>query len=307
MGIFLTYSDIASCSPTAGSAKTRGLLILMLFWGKCANSTNTKISDPTSTTPEQMASVSRNARAPSLFAMLESADGRCNNVLEGYHEFFRFRFGLNDTNVAGRRSPLAVMPLSRNNCDEVWYTRGPVEWSQQGDIKIRMSPDYLALHIEQKVSAETLCQATQSACQRLVSRARNCGYEHMQRAWNDFPQINHGAGDHERYRQFSSGRSMAFAELGFTQEEFPAGTAIGTPAGSPLAMTLLAAKQPCLMLENPRQASACHYPRQHGKHSPSFSRAALLPFDGCHPLLISGTASFVGHNCASPRQYHSAV
>lgn len=48
-------------------------------------------------------------------------------------------------------------------------------------------------------------------------------------------------------------------------------------------------------LENPRQVSAYHYPSQYGPKSPTFSRAALLREPAGDALLVSGTASIIGH------------
>ena len=54
---------------------------------------------------------------------------------------------------------------------------------------------------------------------------------------------------------------------------------------------------PARALENPRQVSAYDYPRQYGPAAPSFSRAMLTP----DPLLlVSGTASIVGHASVHP-------
>jgi enamine deaminase RidA (YjgF/YER057c/UK114 family) len=50
-----------------------------------------------------------------------------------------------------------------------------------------------------------------------------------------------------------------------------------------------------VFVENPRQVSAYHYPRQYGSHRPVFSRAALLTQGDGRTLFISGTASIVGH------------
>jgi chorismate lyase/3-hydroxybenzoate synthase len=48
-------------------------------------------------------------------------------------------------------------------------------------------------------------------------------------------------------------------------------------------------------VENPRQVSAWRYPREYGPQPPSFARAMLPPTDSRMPLLLSGTASVVGH------------
>src|SRR3546814_571887 len=51
-------------------------------------------------------------------------------------------------------------------------------------------------------------------------------------------------------------------------------------------------------VENPRQVSAYRYPRQYGPQQPSFARAMLPPPGSAMPLLLSGTASVVGHATA---------
>ncbi len=48
-------------------------------------------------------------------------------------------------------------------------------------------------------------------------------------------------------------------------------------------------------MENPRQVSAFRYPREHGPVGPSFSRATLKHWADRAQLLVSGTASIVGH------------
>ncbi|HPB31700.1 MAG TPA: Rid family hydrolase, partial [Candidatus Sumerlaeota bacterium] len=68
-------------------------------------------------------------------------------------------------------------------------------------------------------------------------------------------------------------------------------SAIGT-CGPGLQLYALAAKEPAVQIENPRQVSAFHYPRQYGRRSPSFSRAVLKAWgEGREHLYISGTAS----------------
>jgi chorismate lyase / 3-hydroxybenzoate synthase len=63
-----------------------------------------------------------------------------------------------------------------------------------------------------------------------------------------------------------------------------------------LRIMLLCGATPGINIENPRQVSAYHYPRIYGPRSPSFARAtALVPDDGPALLMISGTASVVGH------------
>ena len=81
---------------------------------------------------------------------------------------------------------------------------------------------------------------------------------------------------------------------------YAAATAIGLPSPpDQLHVHWLATKQPGIAIENPRQVSAFAYPRDYGPVAPGFSRAMLLPGD-TPLLLISGTASIVGHASQHP-------
>src|SRR3546814_7777072 len=112
--------------------------------------------------------------------------------------------------------------------------------------------------------------------------------------WSFLAQINVGAEDHERYRQVSAGRNRARALRPDFERALPAATAIGMLEPG-LVIYFLAGKQPGLPIENPRQVSAFRYPRQYGPKSPSFSRATLIGDGANARLLVSGTASVVGH------------
>lgn len=129
---------------------------------------------------------------------------------------------------------------------------------------------------------------------RLEQLLQRMGYPHYLRMWNFLAQINVGAEDHERYRQFSAGRNRALALKPDFERALPAATAIGMLEPG-LVIYFLAGKQPGLPIENPRQVSAYRYPRQYGPRSPSFSRATLIGDGANARLLVSGTASVVGH------------
>ncbi|MDQ2703421.1 MAG: pteridine-dependent deoxygenase, partial [Pseudomonadota bacterium] len=82
----------------------------------------------------------------------------------------------------------------------------------------------------------------------------------------------------------------------FDTRRLPAATAIGRcDEARILQVYWLAAAAPGSPLENPRQVSAWRYPREYGPQPPSFARAMLPPTDSRMPLLLSGTASVVGH------------
>lgn len=146
-------------------------------------------------------------------------------------------------------------------------------------------------------------RATLKAYVRIEWFLQHMGYPCYLRMWNFLSRINEGEGDHERYRQFSAGRHRALALKPGFERELPAGTAIGTYEPG-LVIYFLAGKSPGTQVENPRQISAFHYPRQHGPKSPSFARATLVGAGlgtGASPrLLVSGTASIVGHESLHP-------
>ena len=100
----------------------------------------------------------------------------------------------------------------------------------------------------------------------------------------------------ERYRQFNVGRQEAFFEAGQAAfEGAPAACALGIHQGA-LCIRFLAGRAAPLPVENPRQVSAYHYPRDYGPRAPTFSRAAMAEIGGGDvALFISGTASIVGH------------
>lgn len=120
------------------------------------------------------------------------------------------------------------------------------------------------------------------------------------RLWNYFPGINHGKEDRERYRRFCVGRGRALEAAGLNDARMCAATAIG---GEQPVMQLvaLAGVSPGISIENPRQVSAWNYPRRYGPRQPAFARATGIDLaDGRAGLLISGTASVIGHATAHP-------
>ena len=134
----------------------------------------------------------------------------------------------------------------------------------------------------------------------LIERVRSAGFPELLRIWNFMPGINHGDGDRERYRRFCIGRGRALAEAGLDDSAMCAATAIGSDEGR-FRLFALAGRRRGLAIENPRQVPAWAYPRRYGPRSPAFARATALPLaDGRFGLLISGTASVIGHATAHP-------
>lgn len=193
---------------------------------------------------------------------------------------------------------------------EVWSTHQPVRAGRDGVIAFAQTESMLFAQLPVPAnSGVALALATRQAYERLLALVRDAGFGHLLRIWNYLSEINHGAGDFERYRQFCLGRAQALHAAGLDDSLPPAATAVGTHRSSnDLMIYLLAARQPGQALENPRQVSAYEYPRRYGPRSPAFSRAMRL--DARHPasmLMISGTASIVGHHSMHPEDLQAQL
>jgi enamine deaminase RidA (YjgF/YER057c/UK114 family) len=146
-----------------------------------------------------------------------------------------------------------------------------------------------------------LVRATEIAYREIFGVLEETEHRHLIRIWNYLPEINREADGDERYRHFNSARQQAFRNSGRAAvSTVPAASALGSPAGSPICIYFLAARQPPQMIENPRQTSAYHYPPKFGRHSPMFSRACVLSEPQGTNLFVSGTASIVGHETIHP-------
>jgi chorismate lyase/3-hydroxybenzoate synthase len=176
---------------------------------------------------------------------------------------------------------------------EVWRAGGGVRCGREDEL--RWAEDG-ALHfgaLEFREGDAGLEAASAQAYARLTAFVRARGYPHLLRTWNYLDAITTGVGDEERYRRFCLGRAAGLGA--FDATTLPAATAIGRIDGErTLQVYWLAARVPGMPLENPRQVSAYRYPREYGPQPPSFARA-MLPPSSHMPLLLSGTASVVGH------------
>lgn len=201
---------------------------------------------------------------------------------------------------APRVAHAAALPLAwlgGTSRAEFWRAPRPPRRNESAGLSLAWTEDVLfgALTVEDGLNgalraAERGYRAMTDACARF-------GFPHLLRVWNWMGAINDGEGDRERYRQFCVGRARVIPSEPATG--YAAATAIGIPGpASTLRLHFLAARRPGVPVENPRQVSAWEYPREYGPVAPGFSRAMLL--DWCDPalLLISGTASVVGHASA---------
>lgn len=205
----------------------------------------------------------------------------------------QFAFGEASARAAeGMVVPLAALEPTTS---EIWIGAGEAKaLTYEG---IRYASDGRFLMGELRVDApdsEHIEDAAFSGYQRLLAFNAASGYPHLLRVWNYLDRLNEGQGDTERYRRFCVGRHRAIALPGF-EKRLPAATVIGSREPG-LFISFLAGRVPGVQVENPRQTSAFHYPRDYGPISPSFSRATLLGRN----LLVSGTASVVGHLTQHP-------
>lgn len=196
-----------------------------------------------------------------------------------------------------RICPVALKELGDTATAEIWRGGRPVQTGFAEGIYHASDGQALFLQLRlDEYAPDALQPLTAVAYRRLFAKARALGYPHALRIWNYFPAINQDCQGLERYRAFCAGRHQALmAELAESELRLPAASAIGTRGGA-LQLYALAAREPGMQIENPRQVSAFRYPPQYGRRSPSFSRAVLKDWgDGQQHLYISGTASIVGH------------
>jgi chorismate lyase/3-hydroxybenzoate synthase len=196
---------------------------------------------------------------------------------------------------------IALQPHGGAAPCEVWRSAGPVRSGRDGDIA--WSTDgalaFGVIEVDERAHAcdadpTGIVGAAAHAYSRLVDFVGRSGTPHLLRIWNYLDAITRGDGDNERYRQFCVGRARGLGTVDASR--LPAATAIGRrDEARMLQVYWLSAAAPGTPVENPRQLSAWRYPRAYGPQPPSFARAMLPPTDSRMPLLLSGTASVVGH------------
>ena len=182
---------------------------------------------------------------------------------------------------------------------EQWRGAAPVQFGHGDGWRWSRNSDFLLVALE--ASDEDDPAETTARCYReLIAAVRSAGYPHLLRIWNYLSDINGGDGDQERYRRFCIGRGQALAEAGLEDARMCAATAIGTHDRR-FRLFALAGRAPGRSVENPRQVSAWDYPPMYGPRSPAFARATAIRLDDQRTaLLVSGTASVVGHATAHP-------
>lgn len=200
--------------------------------------------------------------------------------------------------------PMESLGNSEAFC-ELWSGLGSLQQETAGAIHYQYDDDVLfgVMHLSESdfqatIDKTPLQQATTSAYHQIFTLIERLKYPHIFRFWNYIPNINTTSYELERYRQFNLGRQEAF--LAFQRDvvgNVPAACALGfnTPEQTGLSIAFMAGRVEPTAIENPRQISAYQYPEEYGPVSPTFSRASLIKLKQSELLLISGTASIVGH------------
>jgi len=196
------------------------------------------------------------------------------------------------------------MPLfhpSANALCDVWLANTPCQNEKFGNVHLCFNAQVLfgVIEIDEKSFAQhsadsTLRAATDAAYQQIFDLLKTKNYPHLWRAWNYIPAIHDLEAGLERYRQFNIGRHQAFEAVRCAIDTSPAASALGTRGGL-FSVAFIAGHIAPTRIENPRQISAYAYPAQYGPRSPAFSRAVTITDSQHCLLLVSGTASIIGH------------
>ncbi|MEZ5663457.1 MAG: hypothetical protein R3E94_07985 [Burkholderiaceae bacterium] len=201
-----------------------------------------------------------------------------------------------------QRVRVPLLDGSGDSCLEAWQVDGAVSSGQADGLVWRRSGDMLfgVIEVDEAAMAvpdghSRLERASAQIYRQMFTLLDQQGLPHLWRIWNYLPDIHGQEMGLERYRQFNVGRAEGFASAARSVVgRVPAACALGVRQG-PLTVAFLAGASPAVPLENPRQLSAFRYPQRYGPQSPTFARAALAYPDGQEWLLVSGTASIVGH------------
>jgi chorismatase len=188
-------------------------------------------------------------------------------------------------------TPALDIPLA-STVTEVWTTDQPVTTGSGDGITFGHDGDY-AFCAGAVPASPRYASGVREAYLRAFGALADLGYPHVFRMWNFVGRINAANADGlEIYRDFCRGRAEAFESSPLPLDTLPAATGVGAHLPG-IGFYLLARREPGhIAVENHRQVPAYCYPDRYGPRPPSFARASRLPGG---PLLISGTASILGH------------
>lgn len=226
-------------------------------------------------------------------------------VLAAPNTLAAFTFGAPGRGQPAKEFRVSLEPLGERLV-EVWESSEPVHTGRNGELSWTSNEQLFCGHIWIDDASADLAQASEDVYRQIMSEIHRRGFPHLIRVWNYFPNINAGEDDQERYKQFCLGRHRGMQVTQDLEQQLPAATAIGSHVNG-LFVAFVASRTPGDQVENPRQVSAYHYPRQYGPRSPSFARATLKSWGNAAHLYISGTASVVGHESVHPGDLDSQI
>ena len=191
--------------------------------------------------------------------------------------------------------PMPLLQSDIEGAGELWQGGAVSATKEFEGIRYRADGDVLFGTLTIGGKDSHLAVDSQSVYERIFRLLDQAGYPYLWRTWNFLSDIHGNDQGLERYRQFNIGRQAAYdARQQVVESTAPAACALGMRDGG-FCVGFLAGRVAPILLENPRQVSAYHYPDTYGPRSPTFSRATLVPLSDAYLLLISGTASIVGH------------
>jgi enamine deaminase RidA (YjgF/YER057c/UK114 family) len=191
--------------------------------------------------------------------------------------------------------PMPLLQMDGTGTGELWLGGAVSATKEFEGIRYRADGDVLFGTLTIGGEDSHLAVDSRSVYERMFRLLDQAGYPHLWRTWNFLSDIHGNDQGLERYRQFNVGRQAAYdARQQMVESTAPAACALGMRDGG-FCVGFLAGRVAPILLENPRQVSAYHYPDTYGPRSPTFSRATLIPLVDSFLLLISGTASIVGH------------
>ena len=191
--------------------------------------------------------------------------------------------------------PMPLLQMDGTGTGELWLGGAVSVTKEFEGIRYRADGDVLFGTLTIGGKDSHMAVDSQSVYERIFRLLDRTGYPYLWRTWNFLSDIHGNDQGLERYRQFNVGRQAAYdARQQVVASTAPAACALGMRDGG-FCVGFLAGHVAPILLENPRQVSAYHYPDTYGPRSPTFSRATLVPLSDAYLLLVSGTASIVGH------------
>lgn len=180
---------------------------------------------------------------------------------------------------------------------EYWTVDTTLESGRYGHWHYRRTPTlgFAALHIDDSTGDNgELEQIARMAYVELGALRAALGLAYPARIWHWLSEPTAGHGEAQRYRQTCRGRAEGIAAMRPAWPTLPPATLVAS-ARSGLRMHALLSDSPIRPIENPRQVSAYRYPARYAARAPAFARAAVARLAARPYLLISGTASIIGH------------